>query len=180
MADGGISAELILQTILESGNEGLLVVSSDGIICGISSNIAGLFKKKPEELIGVPVVHKKQLFKKVLEVMKTGDSQYGKIEIIKGNRLLVDYLPVIDGELVIGAIARVLLLNNEKNKAESPDFFAEALTDGRNLENILAGAEKIIITKALSICKGNKAKTAKMLNISRPGLYKKMVKLGLE
>ncbi|MFZ5650492.1 MAG: sigma-54 interaction domain-containing protein [Bacillota bacterium] len=56
---------------------------------------------------------------------------------------------------------------------------ASALSSGQTLDEIMDHTEKLVILKALMICHGNKAKSAKMLNISRPGLYKKMVKLGL-
>lgn len=49
-----------------------------------------------------------------------------------------------------------------------------------SLDNIINNAEKQAILDALVVCKGNKTKAAKMLNISRSTLYEKMNKHNLE
>jgi DNA-binding NtrC family response regulator len=79
----------------------------------------------------------------------------------------------------------VELLDLNSTQGQAPDdgpveFAFSALSGGQNMDEILARAEKTVILQALSICRGNKAKAAKMLGISRPGLYKKMVKLVIE
>jgi len=53
------------------------------------------------------------------------------------------------------------------------------LTDGQTLNEIVNQTEKLVILQALKNSKGNKAKAAKLLGISRPGLYKKLVKYNL-
>ncbi|MCG8400795.1 MAG: hypothetical protein MJA84_04275, partial [Firmicutes bacterium] len=53
------------------------------------------------------------------------------------------------------------------------------LGEGQTLADIVNQTEKLVILQALKNSKGNKAKAAKSLGISRPGLYKKLVKYNL-
>jgi transcriptional regulator with PAS, ATPase and Fis domain len=92
---------------------------------------------------------------------------------------------VLDGNMIMPHHLPVELLDLNSTQGQAPDdgpveFAFSALAGGQNMDEILARAEKTVILQALSICRGNKAKAAKMLGISRPGLYKKMVKLVIE
>lgn len=49
-----------------------------------------------------------------------------------------------------------------------------------NLEKFLGEIEQELIQRALRLAKGNKTKAAKLLNLTRPRLYRRMVQLGLE
>lgn len=49
-----------------------------------------------------------------------------------------------------------------------------------SLENFLAGVETELIQRALREAKGNKSKAARLLGLTRPKLYRRMVQLGLE
>lgn len=53
------------------------------------------------------------------------------------------------------------------------------LNEGQTLADIINQTEKLVILQALKKSKGNKAKAAKILGISRPGLYKKLIKYDL-
>jgi hypothetical protein len=48
------------------------------------------------------------------------------------------------------------------------------------LEGFLAGIERELIERALREAKGNKARAARLLGLTRPRLYRRMVQLGLE
>ena len=48
------------------------------------------------------------------------------------------------------------------------------------LDEFLAGIERELITRALKRAKGNKAQSARLLGMTRPRLYRRMVQLGLE
>ncbi len=48
------------------------------------------------------------------------------------------------------------------------------------LADVLAGVERQLIQRALRLAKGNKAKAARLLGLTRPRLYRRMVQLGLE
>ncbi len=92
--------------------------------------------------------------------------------IIEGNIILPSHLP------------SVLFLNQTSFSGEKSDHhpmanIASALNKGQTLEEIMDQMEKLVILQALMINHGNKTRTAQLLNISRPGLYKKMTKLGL-
>jgi len=91
--------------------------------------------------------------------------------VLEGNVILPSHLP---SELLNQA-----MFNGEKIDSGPMASIASALANGQALDEIMDQTEKLIILKALMMCHGNKAKTALMLNISRPGLYKKMLKLGL-
>lgn len=49
-----------------------------------------------------------------------------------------------------------------------------------DLEKVLAGIELELIERALKQAKGNKTKAARLLGLTRPRLYRRMVQLGLE
>jgi DNA-binding NtrC family response regulator len=48
------------------------------------------------------------------------------------------------------------------------------------LEEFLARVEKELIARALRRAKGNKSKAARLLGLTRPRLYRRLVQLGLE
>ncbi len=52
-------------------------------------------------------------------------------------------------------------------------------TEPINLEKFLAGVELEMIQRALRLAKGNKTKAARLLGLTRPRLYRRMVQLGL-
>jgi len=91
---------------------------------------------------------------------------------------------VLDGNMIQPAHlpGEILKLASPKGENDSGPvgFVVSALSGGQGIDEIIARAEKTVIIQALLICRGNKAKASKMLGISRPGLYKKIVKLGIE
>jgi DNA-binding NtrC family response regulator len=48
------------------------------------------------------------------------------------------------------------------------------------LEEFLGRVEKELIARAMRRAKGNKSKAAKLLGLTRPRLYRRLVQLGLE
>ena len=48
------------------------------------------------------------------------------------------------------------------------------------LDEFLAQIERELIVRALAQAKGNKAKAARLLGMTRPRLYRRLVQLGLE
>jgi len=76
------------------------------------------------------------------------------------------------------------ILDKEPADQNSQDYehrndFSLKLTQGQTLADVMNQAEKLVILQTLMNSKGNKAKAAQMLGISRPGLYKKLVKYNL-
>lgn len=91
--------------------------------------------------------------------------------MLEGNVILPSHLP--------SSLLNQAVFDGEKIDHHPMANIASALNKGQTLEEIMDQMEKLVILQALMISRGNKAKTAQLLNISRPGLYKKMVKLGL-
>lgn len=48
------------------------------------------------------------------------------------------------------------------------------------LDEYLSHVERELIRRALTRAKGNKARAARLLGLTRPRLYRRMVQLGLE
>jgi len=94
--------------------------------------------------------------------------------VIEGNIICKEHLPphianLLDGE-ISGAVEETFYRENG---------LSLPLGDGQSLNEIINQTEKLVILQALKNNKGNKAKAAKQLGISRPGLYKKLVKYNL-
>lgn len=67
--------------------------------------------------------------------------------------------------------------NKQEDKISEPvEYVEDDSIVGATLSEQKADSEKKAIMKALDVCGGNKAKTARMLNISRTLLYKKLEK----
>lgn len=81
-----------------------------------------------------------------------------------------------DGELItVNDLPQSLQWPSSQNPGSLRTLFGTA-----SLNDILDNIEKNYIMYALQICQGNKVKTAELLGISRPCLYKKLIKYGLE
>lgn len=93
--------------------------------------------------------------------------------VLEGNKILLAHLPSHLSSLTDSG------RNYIQNDYIPAGNFSAALLAGQSLENIMDQAEKMVILQALMICRGNKAKSAQLLHISRPGLYKKLIKYGL-
>lgn len=94
--------------------------------------------------------------------------------VLEGDRITLAHLPAH-----LTALSAEFGVDEEHVGEEKNNGIASALLSGQGLDQILEQSEKMIIMQALMLCKGNKARAASMLNISRPGLYKKLLKYGL-
>jgi PAS domain S-box-containing protein len=65
------------------------------------------------------------------------------------------------------------------NIYQQENRFTLSFNEGQTLSEIMNQTEKIVILQTLMNSKGNKARAAQLLGISRPGLYKKLVKYNL-
>ncbi|MGB9803049.1 sigma-54 interaction domain-containing protein [Desulfofundulus sp.] len=92
---------------------------------------------------------------------------------------LVDKEEIIQPEHLpahLGALAVERQLCDEKGLL---GHAAVAFKQGRTLAQIMEDVEKAVVLQALYESKGNKARAAQLLGISRPGLYKKLIKYSL-
>ncbi len=93
--------------------------------------------------------------------------------IIEGNTINVSHLP----HNIIGSGYKQY--DSESDDTVNSFNLGNALSKGQCLSEIMEHTEKLVILQALLATKGNKAKASKTLGISRPGLYKKLMKYGL-
>ncbi|MFZ5648606.1 MAG: sigma-54 interaction domain-containing protein [Bacillota bacterium] len=106
-----ITADRLLETIFNNKHEGLLVVNSDGIISQISPSLANVLRKSPEDVIDRPLSQAGRFFRKLAGTLKSDKPQFGRIENIDGNSMMVDYIPIKEAGVIRGAVAKVTFLN---------------------------------------------------------------------
>lgn len=69
---------------------------------------------------------------------------------------------------------------NPKNYAEKTQHHEPSgIEEGLTLADIMNDTERLVIKKAIALSEGNKSKAAKILGVTRPCLYKKMIKHNL-
>ncbi len=112
------TAERLMQTIFNNNHEGLLVVTKDGIISQISASIAQSMNRQPSQLIGLALsdLNGYGFLKRLENVLNTGNHDIGQIELLAGKSILVDYIPIMDGESVSGALAKVTFYSPEGSR----------------------------------------------------------------
>ncbi|TYO97820.1 transcriptional regulator with PAS, ATPase and Fis domain [Desulfallas thermosapovorans DSM 6562] len=94
--------------------------------------------------------------------------------VLEGNTIRKEHLPYHLINLLNDEPA-----NQDKQEYEQFNEFSIKLSHGRTLADVMSQAEKLVILQTLMESKGNKAKAAQVLGISRPGLYKKLLKYNL-
>lgn len=149
----------ILNTILDTTNEWLVVVDKNGYIIMMSRGYKNFLKV--DQVIGKHVTE-------VIEntrldhVLKTGKMEVGQIQEIKDNRVVAMRIPIIkDGE-IIGAIGKVMFkdledfhaLSKKLTKMENDISYYESKlnpdsTAKYSLDDITGGSEKIIEAKRM-------------------------------
>ncbi len=105
-----IPADRLLQTIFNNRHEGFMVINDEGIIGQISDSLANALNKNAEDFIGRPLSEACRYFRKLSKVIKIGNPEFGKVETIDGNSVLVDYIPIVDKGVITGAIAKTTFL----------------------------------------------------------------------
>ncbi|WP_104372386.1 sigma-54 interaction domain-containing protein [Desulfocucumis palustris] len=120
------TAERLMQTIFSNNHEALLVVTRDGVISQISASLAQSMNRQPSQLIGLPLsdLNGFDFLKRLESVLDTGSQDIGQIELLAGRSILVDYIPIMEGESVSGALAKVTFYSpdgsHEKEEGTSP------------------------------------------------------------
>ncbi|WDC84344.1 CBS domain-containing protein [Caloramator sp. mosi_1] len=108
--DKQIDYSFVLNTILETVYDGILVVDSEGYIKFISKAYCKFLGVKEEEVIGKHVT-------KVIEntrmhiVAKTGIPEYAQIQKINGNYMVATRIPIMKEGKIIGVVGKVLFRN---------------------------------------------------------------------
>lgn len=100
----------VLNTILETVYDGIVVVDKDGYITMLSKAYAKFLKVNEKEAIGKHVT-------KVIEntrmhiVAKTGIAEYAEPHMINGQYMVASRIPIVKNGEVVGAVGKVLYRN---------------------------------------------------------------------
>ncbi len=161
LADAKDSVE-ILEAILESTYDGIVVVDKDGIITK--------FNKAYQQFLGIE--EKDALGKKVTDVIentrmhivvKSGKPEIGETQKIKGHEMVVMRIPIYKNGEVVGAVGKVLFRDVKEIKAlfERVDIATRELKYYKkevmrlkgsryNFKNIIGNAEKLKQAKEMA------------------------------
>lgn len=96
-----------LETILESGNEGYLVINNDGFVTKINKAFAELLGIASEQAIGKHVTEIVSETKLHL-IPQSGNPQPGEVLRINGKDTVVMRYPIVKNGRVIGAISKII------------------------------------------------------------------------
>lgn len=96
-----------LETILESGNEGYLVINNEGIVTMINKAFAELLEKSPEQAVGRHVTELVNDTRLHL-IPQSGRHQTGEVVRINGKDTVVMRYPIIKNGRVIGAVSKII------------------------------------------------------------------------
>jgi PAS domain S-box-containing protein len=104
------NATFILNTILETIYDGVVVVDKDGYITMLSKAYAEFLGVKREEVIGKHVTEVIENTRMHI-VAQTGVSEIAGVQKIKGSQMIATRIPMIRDGKVVGAVGKVLYRN---------------------------------------------------------------------
>lgn len=145
----------ILETILEAGYEGFIVINEKGQVIMINNAFAELVGINPNEAIGL---HISQVVEntKMDTVLETGTPQIGEVIKLKGREMVVTRHPIIRDGKIIGAVGKVIfkdvnqliaLADKVQSLRRKLDFYKEELKRYRSirysLDDICAQSPKM-------------------------------------
>jgi len=104
----------ILQTLVETSNEGILIVDRSGAVSVCNQAFTGIIKRKSDKIMG------KNISEIVPElgltnVLDSGEQEFAELKHVKGSDVVVTSFPVANGSEVTGAVSRIMY----KNSAEA-------------------------------------------------------------
>ena len=122
----------MMETIIEQGNDGVVLVDEQGKIAFVNQNIPELFSCSKEDLSGKPVDQSLPRLN-LMETMKTGKSDVSGWFEANGIMYFVHRLPVFKDGKVAGAIGKVVYrqLDQMKKRFDQLDKKRNIETKGR-------------------------------------------------
>jgi transcriptional regulator with PAS, ATPase and Fis domain len=102
-----------LEEVLAGAGEWMVVVDAAGVITMISSEYAEFNGATVAEAVGKPVIEVIENTRMHI-VAQTGVAEMGEKQIIRGRELIVNRIPLKDGDRVVGAYGRVVFKNVEQ------------------------------------------------------------------
>lgn len=100
----------ILNTILETVYDGIVVVDKDGVVTMLSKTYAEFLRVNREEVIGKHVTEVIENTRMHI-VAKTGVPEYADMQKIRGIPMIASRIPMIKDGKVVGAVGKVLFRN---------------------------------------------------------------------
>ncbi|WP_051276390.1 sigma-54 interaction domain-containing protein [Desulfovirgula thermocuniculi] len=153
----------ILQSILDSAYEGIVVVDEKGIITMFNQAYCDFLGVKQEEMIGKFVADVIENTRMHI-VVKTGVPEYRQIQRIKGHDMICDRIPVKQDGKIIGAVGKVLfrdvreveeLLSRTEQLRQELEYYKTELRRHQqtrySLENIVGQSRAISELKDLAV-----------------------------
>lgn len=106
----------MLETILDLSSDGIISVNKDCEIVMVNKSFASFINCKPEDMIGKHVrnVYDNPIF---LEVMETGEPEYGYLTTLNGREIIANRVPIVKDGQIVGALGSIVFGNLD-------DFFA--------------------------------------------------------
>lgn len=97
----------ILEVVINTAYDGLIVVNKDGIITMTNQAFASFFQQTPEDMIGKPIT---EVYDnpKFTEVLETGKPVHGYIHDLNGHEIIASRIPIILDEEIVGAFGKVV------------------------------------------------------------------------
>jgi len=151
----------ILNTVIETAYDGMVIIDKQGIITMISKAYTDFLGIAREDAIGKHVT-------KVIEntrmpiVLETGREEVAQLHKIKGSYMIASRIPIIKNDEIIGVVGKVLFRNVkelnslykkisviEKELATYKSKLREFNTASYSLENIIGESESIMVAKSL-------------------------------
>lgn len=132
---------------------------------GDIEELTQILLKKLSNLIGKYV---SSISDQAMEILK-GHNWPGNVRELEN--VLERAINLTDSEIILPVHLPTYIYQNKNKKTNEPI---------NSLKNIIEEAEKNTIINCLNATKGNKLKTAKLLDISRSSLYDKLEKYGIE
>ncbi|KJS50098.1 MAG: Fis family transcriptional regulator [Peptococcaceae bacterium BRH_c23] len=97
-----------LEVVLNTSNNGLIVVNKEGTITMTNRAFANFFNKSPKDLMGKHIM---EVYKnpKFIQVLETGQPVFGYVhDDLNGHEVIANRIPIIQDGKVVGALGEVI------------------------------------------------------------------------
>lgn len=162
-----------LNSILDSTYNGLVATDNNGCIVLLNEAARNLLNLR-EEPVGM-LIQEILPDSYIFEVLRTGKAEIGRKVVINNHLFLINISPILKEREVLGTVV-VFEDVAPVTKVSSVNLKTR---HSNSLKSILEETEINVLKETLENTGGNKVKAAKILGISRAGLYQKLEKYNL-
>ncbi|MGV8983810.1 sigma 54-interacting transcriptional regulator [Clostridium sp.] len=154
-------SENILNTIINTVNECVVVVDKDGIITMMSNAYKELINcENPEGKHVTDVIENTKLH----IVAKTGEKQFGELQETNGHKMISMRVPIVEDDKIVGAIGKVMFKDLSNFKILS-NKLSNLEKEVEYYQNELSGDGKALYTFRNII--GHSAKSLEAMHLAR-------------